>query len=319
MAQDIKYLDKQGLISVWAKIKQLFSLKVDKEQGKGLSSNDYTNEEKTKLQGVAEGATANIGTITEITMNGASVGTSGNVNLGSVITDVSDKADKRDTVLLTTLSRGRRDNVTVGTASFAFGYNTIASGNYSHSEGSSTEARGFASHAEGYETVSSAHSAHAEGYRTRASYDYTHAEGVTTVASGLSSHAEGDSTTASGSRSHAEGLSTLASGSSSHTEGYLTEASGQCSHAEGYESKASGHFSHTEGQATTASDSWAHAEGYRTKALGVNSHAEGCGGTYTSGQETFTSSAGGEADHVEGFQCLTIYNDNSTAGSHAEG
>jgi len=42
--------------------------------------------DKTKLDGVAAGATANVGTITGITMNGASKGTSGVVNLGTVIT-----------------------------------------------------------------------------------------------------------------------------------------------------------------------------------------------------------------------------------------
>ena len=31
--------------------------KVDKENGKGLSSNDYTSAEKTKLSGIATGAT----------------------------------------------------------------------------------------------------------------------------------------------------------------------------------------------------------------------------------------------------------------------
>lgn len=36
------------------------SQKVDKESGKGLSSNDYTNEEKTKLANIATGAQANI-------------------------------------------------------------------------------------------------------------------------------------------------------------------------------------------------------------------------------------------------------------------
>ena len=54
--------------------------------------------DKTKLDGVAAGATANTGTITGITMNGASKGTSGVVNLGTVITDVSGKADKSATV-----------------------------------------------------------------------------------------------------------------------------------------------------------------------------------------------------------------------------
>lgn len=52
--------------------------------------------DKTKLNGIAEGATANEGTITGITMNGASKGTSGVVNLGTVITahqDISGKAN----------------------------------------------------------------------------------------------------------------------------------------------------------------------------------------------------------------------------------
>lgn len=40
------------------------------------------------------GYTSNTGTITGITMNGTSKGTSGVVNLGTVITDVSGKLDK---------------------------------------------------------------------------------------------------------------------------------------------------------------------------------------------------------------------------------
>lgn len=53
--------------------------------------------DKTKLDGIATGATANAGTITGITMNGASKGTSGVVDLGTVLTahqDISGKADK---------------------------------------------------------------------------------------------------------------------------------------------------------------------------------------------------------------------------------
>lgn len=56
-----------------------------------------SSADKTKLDGIASGATANIGTITGITMNGASKGTSGVVDLGTVITshqDITGKADK---------------------------------------------------------------------------------------------------------------------------------------------------------------------------------------------------------------------------------
>ena len=60
--------------------------KVDKVTGKGLSTNDFTTAYKNKLDGIATGATANVGTITGITMNGSSKGTSGIVNLGTVLT-----------------------------------------------------------------------------------------------------------------------------------------------------------------------------------------------------------------------------------------
>jgi hypothetical protein len=49
-----KFLDENGLLYFWQKITNKF---VAKEAGKGLSSNDYSTEEKTKLNGIAEGAT----------------------------------------------------------------------------------------------------------------------------------------------------------------------------------------------------------------------------------------------------------------------
>lgn len=49
--------------------------KVDKEEGKGLSTNDYTTTEKTKLSGIAEGAQVNV--IEEIQVNGTKVAPSG--------------------------------------------------------------------------------------------------------------------------------------------------------------------------------------------------------------------------------------------------
>ena len=60
-----------------------------------------TSAERTKLSGIATGATANVGTITGIKMNGSSKGTSGVVDLGTVITshqNISGKADKSATV-----------------------------------------------------------------------------------------------------------------------------------------------------------------------------------------------------------------------------
>lgn len=53
MATPTNKLDKVGLSHVWSKIVEFF---VQKEEGKGLSSNDYTTTEKEKLAGIAEGA-----------------------------------------------------------------------------------------------------------------------------------------------------------------------------------------------------------------------------------------------------------------------
>lgn len=60
------YLDETGLSRVWNRIKAY------------IQSLNYTS---------------NIGTITGITMNGSSKGTSGVVDLGTVVTDISTKQD----------------------------------------------------------------------------------------------------------------------------------------------------------------------------------------------------------------------------------
>lgn len=44
-----KYLDSNGLLYVWSKIKALLGNKVDKVEGKGLSTNDLTDELKQKI------------------------------------------------------------------------------------------------------------------------------------------------------------------------------------------------------------------------------------------------------------------------------
>lgn len=52
-----KFLDNNGLLYLWSKIKEKF---VAKETGKGLSANDFTTELKNKLDGIAEGAQVNV-------------------------------------------------------------------------------------------------------------------------------------------------------------------------------------------------------------------------------------------------------------------
>lgn len=52
-----KFLDNNGLLYLWSKIKEKF---VAKETGKGLSTNDFTTELKNKLDGIATGAQVNV-------------------------------------------------------------------------------------------------------------------------------------------------------------------------------------------------------------------------------------------------------------------
>lgn len=52
-----KFLDNNGLLYFWQQIKNKF---VAQEAGKGLSTNDYTTEEKNKLATIADGAEANV-------------------------------------------------------------------------------------------------------------------------------------------------------------------------------------------------------------------------------------------------------------------
>ena len=61
---DNNRLTTDGISHLWQRIKLLVtnsvSGKVDKVSGKGLSSNDYTDSEKTKLAGIATGAQKNV-------------------------------------------------------------------------------------------------------------------------------------------------------------------------------------------------------------------------------------------------------------------
>lgn len=77
----VKYLDSAGLTHLWAKVKNYVSSAIDalklsdtyvaKEEGMGLSSNDYTTAEKEKLSGIAAGAEVN--TIESMKLGGAAV------------------------------------------------------------------------------------------------------------------------------------------------------------------------------------------------------------------------------------------------------
>lgn len=133
--------------------------------------------------------------------------------------DMSAYATKTDTVLETTLSRGRKGNTTIGENSFAFGSNVEAS-----------ETNAFA---EGQSTIASGRAAHAEGGGTTAVSMAAHAEGAYSFAKGTGAHAEGVGGRTFNNAAHAEGMYSYAFGEESHAEGWRSSAYGNASHAEG--------------------------------------------------------------------------------------
>lgn len=65
------FVDKAGITYVVGKIKELLGGKVDKADGKGLSTNDYTTAEKTKLSEIETGAQVNMQADWNATSGGA--------------------------------------------------------------------------------------------------------------------------------------------------------------------------------------------------------------------------------------------------------
>ena len=205
--------------------------KVDKIEGKGLSTNDYTTEEKQKLAGLK---------LFRYIWEGGETGATSYTGAQRF---------------------NNRNNIASAEYAHAEGYYTEASGQYSHAEGHHTTASGGNSHSEGNYTLASGFQSHAEGLQAKATNNSAHAEGRETKASGMYSHAEGYGAEASGENSHAEGEYTKASGKNSHAEGNRTKASGMYSHAEGTYSEALGQYSHAEGEYTIANSKNQHTQG----------------------------------------------------------
>lgn len=70
------FLDENGVSRLWTRMLSKLGSKVDKVDGKGLSTNDYTTEEKNKLAGVENGAQVNQNAIGTVTAGGETVFTS---------------------------------------------------------------------------------------------------------------------------------------------------------------------------------------------------------------------------------------------------
>lgn len=112
----------------------IISGKVDKVTGKGLSTEDYTTAEKTKLSRIADNAT-NIGRLYP------------NSSYGEIFNNYA-------------------INKASGNFSHAEGYSCVASGESSHAEGGTCTASGTCSHAEGNACTASGNYSHTSGNHT---------------------------------------------------------------------------------------------------------------------------------------------------------
>lgn len=88
-----KFLDMNGLTYFWNQIKGILATKVDKVDGKTLSTNDYTNAEKSKLSEIEAGANKYVHPISGVTASSytkVTVDENGHVTTGSNPTTLSD-------------------------------------------------------------------------------------------------------------------------------------------------------------------------------------------------------------------------------------
>lgn len=85
---DQKFVSLYNLESFWIRIRNRLQDKVDKEDGLGLSSNDYTNEEKSKLASIENGATK---TTVDKALSLSSTNPVQNVVITSAIDDINNR------------------------------------------------------------------------------------------------------------------------------------------------------------------------------------------------------------------------------------
>lgn len=67
------YLDNNGLLYFWTQLKTILAGKVNTETGKGLSTNDFTNADQTKLNGIATGAEVNQNAFSNVAVGGTTI------------------------------------------------------------------------------------------------------------------------------------------------------------------------------------------------------------------------------------------------------
>jgi hypothetical protein len=329
--------------------------KVDKETGKGLSTEDFTTQLKTKLDSLKNYDDTEINTAIETLRSEFDAVVKGDTstaiktfneviaflegiedseNLDSIIGSIEQQiAGKMNKVTLASVATSGSYNdlsdkplfsdtkVTNTVNTSTKYYITGTTGNTTNTNTQVFDTNVYVDAEAGLLVSNKLKSEKYEGVNCYASGDNTHAEGVGTMAIGIESHAEGHETEAGGDYSHAEGISTNSIGEASHAEGDETISRGKQSHAEGHKTEAIGSSSHAEGKNTVARGAHSHAEGEETIAGGQY----GNGGTYgdNSHAEGVSTKAIADASHAEGWntQAGEIDDDGFLYGnySHAEG
>lgn len=125
MPTQIKYLDYDGLVYYHSKVKTALGNKVDKVSGKGLSTNDFTNTLKNKLDGIAAGAQVNV--IDGVNVNGSAVTPTNKIVNLTVPTKTSDLTN--DSGFLTSIPTASAS--TLGGVKIGNGINVAADGTIS--------------------------------------------------------------------------------------------------------------------------------------------------------------------------------------------
>ena len=343
---------QSAIVEIDGDVSALGNNKVDKVNGKGLSTNDFTDAAQTKLSGIETGAQVNTITgvkgsaeqdyrIGNVSISKADIGLANVDNTSDVNKPIStatqnalnNKVDKvtgkgLSTNDYTTAEKDKLDTVseyanhvnvtrygTEGTKIATISCDGIDTDIYNGGSGpSNAMIKGVDYVTAGKASGSTLGTkATAEGNEVIPSGDYSHAEGSFTSAMGDYSHAEGRYTFA-GNYAHSEGQFSSGAGSYSHAEGQYTFAGGSSAHAEGDRTSALGSYSHAEGNGTSAASVADHAEGQETSAYNY-SHAEG-NNTYAYGNshaEGLTTMAGSYS-HAEGSSTCAV-----GESSHAEG
>ena len=111
-------LNKTGLTRLWQHIIARLGTKVDKVEGKGLSTNDFTTAEKEKLAGIADGATR---VLIDDTLNASSSNPVANSTVSSALDELSSRVGETpvsDQIRAYAASKGHEHNY-AGSASIA--------------------------------------------------------------------------------------------------------------------------------------------------------------------------------------------------------